>query len=256
MTTLKIEKKKEYAIIQIDNGKVNAINTQLLIDLKEAFLNLDKDDGVKGVILTGRPHCFSAGIDIVAVAQSTLDGMKVFWTEFIKALQAMVRFSKPYVCAITGYAPAGGTILACTADYRIMGKGEKHKIGMHEFKMSLQIPELLCDIYAYTIGEKRAWEAVQKIELFSSEEAVAIGLVNESVEVEEVLPRAEAYLKKQLYVYDKVHKLSKQYLRKGLLKAVDVDIPSRVATIVKDYNDPRALMMMEMFVASLKKKTK
>lgn len=67
MTTLKIEKKKDYAIIQIDNGKVNAINTQLLIDLKEAFLNLDKDDGVKGVILTGRPHCFSAGIDIQSI---------------------------------------------------------------------------------------------------------------------------------------------------------------------------------------------
>jgi len=256
MTTLKIEKKKNYAIVQLDNGKVNAINTQLLIDLKETFLNLDKDEAVKGVILTGRPHCFSAGIDILSIAQSTMDEVKVYWTEFIQALQAMVRFSKPYVCAITGYAPAGATMLACTADYRIMGKGEKHRIGMHEFKMSLQIPELLCDIYAYTIGEKRAWEAVQKIELFSSDEALAIGLVNESVEVAEVLPRAEAYLKKQLYVYDKVHKLTKNYFRKGLLQIVDVDVPSSVETIVKDYNDPRGLKMMEMFVASLKNKAK
>lgn len=254
MQTINIEKKNGYAIIQIDNGKVNAINTLLLRDLKETFLNFDKDDDVKGIILTGRPHCFSAGIDIISVAQQKMGGMDVFWGEFIQALQAMVRFSKPYVCAITGYAPAGGTILTCTADYRIMAKGAKHKIGMHEFKMSLQIPEILCDIFAYTIGEKRAWEAVQKIELFSSDEALAIGLVNESVEVEEVLPRAEAYLQNQIKIYHKVHKLTKQYLRKGLLEVVDVDVEKRVAAIIKDYNDPEALKMMKMFVGSLQKK--
>ena len=253
MTTLNIQEKKDYTIVQIDNGKVNGITTQLLADLKHTFLNLDKEENCKGVILTGKPHCFSAGIDIKAIVQLDLDGLKEFWVEFLGALQAMIRFSKPYVCAVTGYAPAGGTMLACTGDYRIMGRGEKHKIGMHEFKMSLQIPKMLCEIYAYTIGEKRAWEAVQKAKLFSSDEAYAIGLVNESVEVKEVLPRAEKYMKRQLAVYDKVFIKSKRYLRKGLLAAVDVEMVSTVEEIVADYNDPRLQMMMQMFVASLKK---
>lgn len=254
MDTLNLEYKKDYVIVQIDNGKVNGITTQLLAELKDVFQKFETDDGVKGVILAGRPHCFCAGIDIVSIAKSTPQDMVVFWREFLGALQAMIRLSKPYVCAVTGYAPAGGTILACTGDYRIMGKGDKHKIGMHEFKMSLQIPECLSDIYAYTIGEKQAWEAVQKAKLFSSDEALAIGLVNESVAVEEVLPRAEKYLKKQMAVYDKVYRKSKKYFRKGLLKAVDFDIEERIPAIVSDYNDPKLKMMMEMFLASLKGK--
>ena len=156
ISTLQIEQKKDYTIVQIDNGKVNGITTKLLADLKDTFLSLDKDQSTKGIILTGRPHCFSAGINVKELAISTPEEVNEFWVQYHLALQAMIRFSKPFICAITGYAPAGATILACTADYRIMGKGEKHRIGMHEFKMSMQIPELLCDIYAYTLGEKQA----------------------------------------------------------------------------------------------------
>ena len=112
-----------------------------------------------------------------------------------------------------------------------MGKGEKHKIGMHEFKMSMQIPELLCDIYAYVLGEKIAWEAVQKAKLFSSDEALAVGLVNESVEVEEVMERAEKYMKRQVAVYGKVYSTSKRFFRKGLLDIVDRDFEPMLAEV-------------------------
>jgi len=253
ISTLQIEQKKDYTIVQIDNGKVNGITTQLLADLKTIFLALDADDSTKGIILTGRPHCFSAGINVKAIALSTPEEVNEFWVQYHLALQAMVRFSKPFVCAITGYAPAGATILACTADYRIMGKGEKHRIGMHEFKMSMQIPELLCDIYAYVLGEKQAWEATQKAKLYTSDEALTVGLVNESVEVEEVLARAEKYMKFQVNVYDKVYKTSKRFFRKGLLKVVDRDFDPMLKEIAADNADPKVKMMMQMFIASLKK---
>ena len=253
ITTLQINQDKDYAVVQIDNGKVNGITTKLLADLKYTFRALDQDDGTKGVILTGRPHCFSAGINVKALALSTPAEVNQFWIEYHGALQEMVRFSKPFVCAITGFAPAGATILACTADYRIMGKGEKHKIGMHEFKMSMQIPELLCDIYAYVLGEKVAWEAVQKAKLFSSDEALEVGLVNESVEVEAVMERAEKYMKKQIAVYGKVYSTSKRFFRKGLLDIVDRDFEPMLAEIASDNEDPYVRKMMEMFLASLKK---
>jgi len=252
-STLKITPNKDYTIVQIDNGKVNGITTQLLADLKTTFLELDVDESTKGIILTGRPHCFSAGINVKALALSTPEEVNEFWVQYHLALQAMVRFSKPFVCAITGYSPAGATILACTADYRIMGQGEKHKIGMHEFRMSMQIPELLCDIYAYVMGEKQAWEAVQKAQLFTSDEAVDVGLVNESLAVEEVLHRAEAYMQTQVAVYDRVYKNSKRFFRKGLLDIVDRDFGPMLKEIAEDAEDPRAKMMMEMFLASLKK---
>ena len=251
--SLKIDRKGNYAIIEIDNGKVNAINETLAADLKAVFDEFDSDDEIKGVILAGRPHGFSAGLDIVSLAKGGLEGSKVFWWSYLGALQSMVRFSKPFVCAITGYAPAGATILTLCADYRVMGKGEKHVIGMHEFKMSMLIPEMLCDIYAYHMGEKNAWRAVQQASLFNSDKALEIGLVDESVEVDEVMARSEKQLKKLIGVYGPVYTRSKEYFRKGLLKLVDRAIEPMVDQIAKDNADPFVQQSMQMFLASLKK---
>ncbi len=254
MTTLNIEKKVGYAIVQIDNGKVNAINELLAKDLATAFRALEADDEVKGVILAGRPHCFSAGLDIMSLTMGGPKGAVSFWTAYLDMLQVLVRFSKPMVCAITGYAPAGATIIICCADYRIMGRGEKHVVGMHEFKMSLQIPETLAHVYAYTMGEKSGWEAVLDAKLYQADEAVALGLVNEAVEVEEVLPLAEKKMQKYIKVYGPVFSRTKRYMRQGLLKAVDVDIPTKVEEFVETTKDPEFAKHVMAFMMSLKKK--
>lgn len=253
--TLQIDIKNDYAIVQIDNGKVNAISTQLLLDLIEIFNALDKNENIKGAILTGRPHAFSAGLDIVSVAMMSEEERIQYWESYMYAMGALVSFSKPLVCAITGYAPAGATILTLCTDYRIMGKGAKHVMGMHEFKMSLQIPEMLCDVYAYHLGEIDAWKAVQQARLYNSDEALAAGLVDESVEVEEVLPKAEAYLQKQIKVYHKVFAASKKYFRKKLNDLViNRDIPALARQTVAFNQDPELQAKVLEFVMSLKKK--
>ena len=253
--TLQIEIKDNYAIVQLSNGKVNVINTPLVKDLKATFEALDKDKNIKGVILSGRPHAFSAGLDIVSLAGYSPEEMIEFWENYMYTMQAMVKFSKPLVCAITGFAPAGGTILALCSDYRIMGKGEKHVIGMPEFELNLQIPQMLCDVYAYYLGEVKAWQSIQKAKLFNSDEALIVGLVDESVEVEEVLPRAERHLKKQIQVYHKVFNETKRFVRRGLHQVVlEQDVPKMAREFLAFNSDPFFKKMMQMFVARLKKK--
>ena len=257
METLQIHRNNNYAIIEIDNGKVNAINLPLLQDLNQAFSELLADDGVKGVILSGRPNCFSAGLDIVSLAMGGVELAEPFWRAYFQLCQKMIRFPKPLVAAITGYAPAGATILALMTDYKIMARGQKHVFGMHEFKMNLQIPELLCHIYAYYAGEKNAWLAVQQAKLFQAEEAVEAGLVNEAAEVDEVLPKAEAYLKKLMYVSPRVYADSKRYLTRQLHQIVDLSedrIEEMIAEHIEASNTPEAQMMVKMFVEQLKKK--
>ncbi len=253
--TLNIIYQDNYAIVEIDNGKVNAINTSLLKDLKETFEDLGKNEKVKGVILAGQPHVFSGGLDVVFLATIDDDGRLDFWKSYMNVMQSLVAFPKPLVCAITGYAPAGATILALCSDYRVMGKGAKHVFGMHEFKLQMQIPEMLCDVYAYYLGEIKAWKFVQEARLFNSDEALELGLVDESVEVEEVIERAEKKLLKLIKVYPKVFHQSKQFFRKGLYKIVmdrDVEQLAKETAIFNSY--PKLKAMVAAFVASLKKK--
>jgi len=254
-TTLKIEKKENFAIVRLDNGKVNAINTALLEDLKTTFSALANDDKVRGLILSGKPHAFSAGLDVMGLATMNEEQMIEFWISYMEVMQMLVTFPKPLVSAITGYAPAGATILVLCTDYRVMGKGAKHVLGMHEFKMQMQIPEMLCDVYAYHLGELKAWKYIQQARLFNSDEALAAGLVDESVEVEVVLERAEKHLKKQIEVYHKVFQMSKKIFRRKLVDIVTSRDLAKLARETVEFNkDPQLQAKVMEFMMSLRSK--
>ena len=253
--TIQIHHKDNYVIVQLDNGKVNAISLALLRDLMHVFEQIEQNNDIKGVILAGRPHAFSAGLDIISVASMSEEQMIEYWERYMGLMKQMITLSKPLVAAITGYAPAGATILALCTDYRVMGRGEKHVMGMHEFKMSLLIPEMLCDVYAYYLGEVQAWKAVQEARLYNSDEALAVGLVDESVEVEMVLERAEKHLKKQIAIYNKVFHKSKLFIRKGLYKIVlESDIKKLAREQVAFAKDPHFAHLVRTFAESLKRR--
>ncbi|CAH0999685.1 putative enoyl-CoA hydratase echA8 [Neolewinella maritima] len=251
-STLQVTVTDRLATVTLDNGRVNAINTQLSKDLEAAFLDLDGNDTVDGVVLAGKPNCFCAGLDVKMLATSDEQGLREFFASYLSALQTMVRFEKPLVAAVTGFAPAGGTIIALTADYRIMAQGPKHTVGMNEFNMSLQIPKMMGDIFAYYTGEARAWKNVQQAKMYTAKDAIPLGLVDEAADVEQVLPRAEAHCRQLMQVHPPVFKRTKRYLRRGLLATVDYGIDEMVDIIEEDFSDPVFKQMMAMFVASLK----
>ena len=250
-TALKVTKNDGLAVVTIDHGKVNAIDAELSRDLESAFLDLGGDDYIQGVVLAGKPDCFCAGLNVMTMAKADKEGLREFFSTYLYALQTMVRFEKPLVAAVSGFAPAAGTILALTADYRVMAKGRKHTMGMNEFNMSLQIPKMMGDIFAYYLGEPRAWINVQQASMYTSDEALALGLVNESVEQEAVLERATAHCRKLMEVHPVVFRRTKRYLRRGLLEVVDHGVDEMLDTIAEDFSDPVFKKMMERFVASL-----
>ncbi|NJB87583.1 3,2-trans-enoyl-CoA isomerase [Lewinella marina] len=251
-TTLTVSLDNRLATVTLDHGKVNAIDTSMSRDLHRVFQELAKDDAVGGVILAGKPHCFCAGLNVMALATSDRAGLREFFQTYLTALQTMVRFEKPLVAALTGFAPAGGTILALTADHRIMAQGEKHTVGMNEFNMSLQIPRMMADIYAYYRGEAAAWSDVQSARMYNSEAAVKVGLVHASEPVDQVIPRAVEHCRTLMRVHPPVFRRTKRYLRRGLLAAVDQEVEAMVDVIAEDFDDPRFKQMMELFVQSLR----
>ncbi len=255
MKTLQISRKNKYVICQIDHGKVNAIDTELSRELKDLYMEAETDDTIEGIILTGRPHCFSAGLNIMKLT-SGLDSLVTFWRTFIEALQAMTRFSKPHIAAITGFAPAGGTLLACTADYRIMGRGEKHVVGMHEMSLSLVIPEVLARLFAHWIGDRMAMECILHSRLMQADEAHSIGLVNEACAVDDVMPRAQSLMQKITSSYVKSNQLTKTYFKQALIDKMDIDMDKMIDEILSLAQDPVAIQKMVEFQMRVKSNKK
>jgi enoyl-CoA hydratase len=176
------------AILTLAHGPVNAMDLELLNGITETFLGL-ADDPAKAVVITGSGKAFSAGVDLRAF----LDGGEAYAKDFLpalsEALTAVFSFPRPVVAAVNGHAIAGGAVLACAADHRVMAEGGG-RIGTPELLVGVAFPRAPLDIVVYTVGEQAARGLVFGGQTLPPEQALAIGLVDEVVEPPAVLDRA------------------------------------------------------------------
>jgi len=250
MNTLKRIDKADYTLVQLNRGKVNAINAEMVKELREVFREMEDDPDVKGVILTGQPHYFSAGLDLIELFQYDKKQISDFFEAFGSLYLQLVRFPKPFISAITGHAPAGGCVLAVTSDNRYMAEGGKYVIGLNEVAVHVQISQNLTEAYAFWMGDGRASRYILEGKLLSGAEALAAGLVDELVPLENVLERAEKqiriYLKADLEIWAR----TKQKVRKHWLDRLDPDGKQSLQEAATLWWKPEIRQKMEAYVLS------
>lgn len=256
MKTLNRTDKGDYTIIQMDRGKVNAINAEMLSELKEVFCNLEADTSVGGVVLTGKPHFFSAGLDLIELFQYDRKQISDFFDALGGLYHQLVRFPKPFISAITGHAPAGGCVLAVTSDNRYMAEGEKYVIGLNEVAVNIQISQNLTEAYAFWMGEGRASRYILEGKLLSGAEALAAGLVDEVLPLERVLERAEKQVRGYLKADPEIWMNTKKKVRKHWLDKLETNAAESLKEAATLWWKPRIRKKMEAYVNSLSNKKK
>ncbi|MBQ4822548.1 enoyl-CoA hydratase/isomerase family protein [Aquimarina sp. MMG016] len=254
MQTVHIERKHNYAIVKLNRGKVNAINHQMTKEIRQAFTDLEGDDSVKGVIITGIPHFFSAGLDVIELFSYDELKMKEFFNDFGGMYIQLAKFTKPMISAITGHSPAGGCVIAITSDYRIMAEGEKYTIGLNEVAVNIQISSNLIRGYAFWLGEGLANQYLLDGKLLNTKEALNSSLVNEVCVLDEVLPKAEAKMKQYLRADEEIFKNTKYKLRKPWLDCMETDPTVDLEQAIALWWKPEIRAKMKAFVDSLQKK--
>ena len=185
-----VEKKQGIGYLKINRPKaLNALNMETLLELKKAISELDEDNKIKVVILTGEGKAFIAGADIKEMSNLTPLEAKKF-SEIGHGLLTDFENSRlPIIAAINGYALGGGceTLLAC--DICIASKNAK--IGQPEINLGIhpgfggtqRLPRL--------IGTMKAKELLFTGRTIDADEAMRIGLVNMVVEGEKLMSTAE-----------------------------------------------------------------
>ncbi|MFK8009832.1 MAG: enoyl-CoA hydratase/isomerase family protein [Saprospiraceae bacterium] len=251
MEYLDIERKGEYAIITMNRPKVNAINFQMVNEIRSTFQSMQEDDSINGVILTGRTGVFSAGLDLIELYDYDEAKMKDFFIAFGMMYIELAKFTKPFICAITGHSPAGGTVIAIAADYRVMAEGEKYGIGLNEVAVNVQISTNLIEAYSFWLGKSLAYRYVLAGKLLNTKEALEARLVDEVVPMEDVLPKAERRMKHYLQADRNIWLNTKTKLRSewlGKLKEQSEDELNEALTV---WWSPEVRMKMQMFKAML-----
>ncbi len=186
-------------VAEFCNGKYNSITLETLKQLREAVKKTNSDPTIKGIVLTGQGRVFSAGFDL-----PTFMGFKDLKevTDFFEnwAEPVFMEFfmcAKPTIAAINGAAMAGGLILATACDYRILKNHPKIQLGMTEIKIGLGLSVVQSEIMQF------GWDSAKKFrdimyngERYGVEDALKLGMVDELVEEEKLLPRAKEIVAK------------------------------------------------------------
>lgn len=256
MNTLEIHKKEGYTIVQMNRGKVNAINKEMVSELSQTFRVLEEDDAVKGAILTGIPNFFSAGLDLIELIGYDKAQMNQFFESFGSLYSQLLKFKKPLIAAITGHSPAGGCVLAIACDNRYMAQGERFTIGLNEVAVNVQISQDLTEVYSFWLGSGLAHRYVLEGKLLNNKEALEAGLVDEVLPLEEVLPRAEKQMKLYLRADQDIWISTKSKLRKHLLDNLESNAADAMKEAAELWWKPEIRTKMEAYVKSFSNRKK
>ncbi len=179
----------DVAVLQLDNGKANALNPELLQTLSTGLDAFDESSG-RALVLTGYDRFFSAGLDLVTLRALDRGAMGAFMGSFDVILGRLFRCPRPVVAAVNGHAVAGGCVLANQADWRVLAEGNKVKYGTNETQLGVGLPPGALPASRQNYGPEATVRGFLLGELFRPDQALELGLVHELAPPAEVLPRA------------------------------------------------------------------
>lgn len=187
--TIIVEKEDGVGILTMNRPDVfNAISQELIDEVKDALIEINQDEEIKVLIITGAGKGFQAGADIKELSQMTPMAI-LRWNEgLVRNIAAIEKLRQPVIAAINGLALGGGLELALGCQIRIAVAGAK--LGLPEVKLGIipgtggtqRLPRI--------IGKGRAYEMLLTGDPIDAEEGFRIGLINQVVPKGEVLNAA------------------------------------------------------------------
>ncbi|MDF3078909.1 MAG: Enoyl-CoA hydratase/isomerase [Sphingobacteriaceae bacterium] len=251
METIQVSIQDRVAVITLNRGRANAINSLMVDELQQMFQNIESDSQVSGVILTGKEGFFSAGLDLIELYDYDEAQIKDFWQRFIKLTESLASFKKPFISAINGHSPAGGCVLAICSDYRVMADG-KYIIGLNEVPVGLIVPENIFHLYSFWIGDAKASRYLLEGKLMNPQEALEAGLVDEVVNPNTIRTAAERQMKKYIQLNAETWQKSKMNIRKSLLTKVGSDQTETINAMLEQWWSPQTRSILKTIIQNLK----
>lgn len=221
---------KEYVenvlIIKINNpGALNALNSEVLTEIGEAFDEASKDDNVNAIILTGEGKAFVAGADISEMSTLNAEQGKLFGEHGAGVFRKIEVMPKAVIAAVNGFALGGGCELAMACDIRIAS--EKAKFGQPEVTLGITPGFSGTQRLSRLVGLGKAKELIFTGNIISAKEAKEIGLVNEVVEPDRLMEVALEMAKKIASNAQIAVRYSKEAIDRGyqtdITTAIDIE---------------------------------
>lgn len=169
----------------------NALSPQLIAELDAAICEMEADDTVRAIVLTGEGKAFSSGMDLEILREISTTRTYEENLDDSKKLAALFlhihRSPKPVIAAVNGPAVAGGCGLATVCDFTLAS--DAAQFGYTEVRIGF-VAAIVSVFLLRMVGEKRTRDLMLTGRLVSAAEALQLGLAGEVVPADRLLPRA------------------------------------------------------------------
>jgi enoyl-CoA hydratase/carnithine racemase len=238
--------------LRLNHPPANALSPQLIAELGRAVARAPKE-GIRALVLSGSPGWFSGGLDVSLLLTLDRPAMATTWRDFYALLRALACSPIPIVAAITGHAPAGGTVLALFCDRRIVAQGN-WKIGLNEVPVGLPLPPVIFAALQRLVGPRHAERLAVGGILVSPSEAAQVGLVDEMVAADQVVERAIACCEELLALPPEAMAITRHKARADLTGLFDGDIKPELEQATASWWSAEAQRVLHRLVEELAKK--
>ena len=178
--TILYQKAGHVAIIKLNRPQVlNAMNRQLWLDFQTALSDVRDDADIRVLVITGEGRAFSTGADLKDSKGRSIADYRRYLEALQETSRTIIRFEKPTIAAINGYALGSGYELALACDIRIAA--EEAKIGSPEAKVTSSVTGGAMRLVQDLVGPGKACELLYTAQYIDGVEAARIGLVNRAV---------------------------------------------------------------------------
>ncbi|MFQ5623243.1 MAG: enoyl-CoA hydratase [Paracoccaceae bacterium] len=188
--TLLVETEDHVGIIRLNRPKaLNALNEQLLAELADAIRAMEANTAIRAVILTGNEKVFAAGADVKEMAG--MDFIDMFTQKkFFAETDAIMKFRKPLIAAVSGYALGGGCELAMMCDFILCS--DTARFGQPEINLGVIAGIGGTQRLTHFVGKSKSMEMHLTGRFMDAEEAERSGLVSRIVPAKDLMKEALA----------------------------------------------------------------
>ena len=208
----------DVAVLTLEHGKANVFDLEFCGALAHALDDCSRSAS-KAVVITARGSIFSGGVDLLRLVDGGQSYAEAFLPALGRAFDAAFAFPKPLVAAVNGHAIAGGCILACAADRRLMARGTG-RIGVPELLVGVPFPTVALEIMRLAVAPQHLARLVYSGETLVADAAAECGLVDAAVDPEHLLDEALAIAKAMAALPPVAFAITKSQLREPALARI------------------------------------
>ena len=194
--TLLLDKQGPVAVLKMNRPPVNPLNIKLYLEMYDALCELEKDESVAAIVITGAGEkAFAAGLDVKDVANKSVAEILDFQnTVPKKCFEKLTGIAKPTIAAVFGLALGGGSEVALCCDLRIASSDAI--FGLPEINLGIIPGSGATQRLSRLVGTSKAKELMFTGDTIGADEAFRIGLVNKVVPREKLMEEALALANK------------------------------------------------------------